>query len=505
VKTFTPLARAIRIAIGGAAGLTAALTAAPGIAQDQAGALDEVVITGSRIRQNPLEERLPVLTVGADDYAASGATSIADFVQKLPISGSAINRMNNSSGNLGYPPDGGGIGAGAAEIDLRYLASKRVLVLVDGRRWVKGSSGSGVSGAVDLNSIPANAIKSIEILQDGAVRGLWVGRDRRRAERHHGRRLRHVQDLRLRRPVRRGRRRHGGVRHAHGRRGRAQSRPDRRQLHESGSSEYGRPQELGVPHLRIPFGISSGTPNGRFVFCNLDCDPDSLTNDTVSVTPEGLNPVYIPGDPNNADASLGGADDFHHFETADRFNYQPYNHLVTPNERINVFAKGEYDIADNIQFKALASFNNRKSQGRAAPVPLFFGLDGGSTPYMVNYLWPANHPFNPFGVDLDGTTNATFVTKRPTEAGPRIFDQDVDTWYLSGGFEGDFEVGSRTYYWDVTGIKSENNARQTKHNQFNARYLNLGLGDPAVCAATPNCVPINIVGEGSLTRRCWTS
>ena len=109
-----------------------------------------------------------MLSVTSDDYEASGATSIADYIQKLPIAGSAINRTNNSSGNLGYPPDGGGIGAGAAEIDLRYLASKRVLVLVDGRRWVKGSSGSGVSGAVDLNSIPASAIKSIEILQDGA-------------------------------------------------------------------------------------------------------------------------------------------------------------------------------------------------------------------------------------------------------------------------------------------------------------------------------------------------
>ena len=96
-----------------------------------------MVVTGSRIRQNPLEERLPVLSVSADDYAASGSTSIADFVQKLPIPGSAINATNNSSGNLGYPPDGGGIEAGAAEIDLRYLASKRVLVLVDGRRWMK--------------------------------------------------------------------------------------------------------------------------------------------------------------------------------------------------------------------------------------------------------------------------------------------------------------------------------------------------------------------------------
>ncbi len=164
-----PLARAIRIAIGSAAGFTAALASTSGLSQEaQEAALDEVVITGSRIRQNPLEERLPVLSVSQADYEASGSTSIADFIQKLPISGSAINRTNNSSGNLGYPPDGGGIGAGAAEMDLRYLASKRVLVLVDGRRWVKGSSGSGVSGAVDLNSIPANAIKSIEILQDGA-------------------------------------------------------------------------------------------------------------------------------------------------------------------------------------------------------------------------------------------------------------------------------------------------------------------------------------------------
>src|SRR5688572_32686472 len=115
-----------------------------------------------------MERAAPVQTATAADIDRSGEVSVADYLQRLPISGSAINRTNNASGNLGFPPVGGGIGAGAAEIDLRYLASKRVLVLVDGRRWVKGSSGSGVSGAVDLNSIPASAIKSIEILQDGA-------------------------------------------------------------------------------------------------------------------------------------------------------------------------------------------------------------------------------------------------------------------------------------------------------------------------------------------------
>jgi iron complex outermembrane receptor protein len=479
-----PLARAIRIAIGGAAGLSAALASTVGLSQEAA--LDEVVITGSRIRQNPLEERLPVLSVSQDDYEASGATSIADFIQKLPIAGSAINRTNNSSGNLGYPPDGGGIGAGAAEMDLRYLASKRVLVLVDGRRWVKGSSGSGVSGAVDLNSIPANAIKSIEILQDGAsaiygsdviggvlniitaddydtfklsgYTGQYGDGDGETAE----------FDMRL-----------GGS----GERGRALvdiSYTNQKAVNTADRST----SEFPIPGF--PFGVSSGTPAGRFVFF------DPAAGDFVSVTPENTSPVYTPGN--------GAGDDFHDFALEDRFNYQPYNHLVTPNERFNLFAKGEFDISDNVKFQALGSFNNRKSQGRAAPVPLFFGVDGGSTPYMVNFFMPADHPYNPFDIDLDGTTNAPFFTKRPTEAGPRIFNQDVDTWYLSGGFTGDFELAGRTMYWDVTGVRAENNARQTKLNQFNARFLNVGLGDPAVCAATPGCVPINIFGEGSLTR-----
>lgn len=487
MKNASPLANAIRIAIGGAAGLSAALASTASLAQEPQGALDEVVITGSRIRQNPLEERLPVLSVDAEEFKQSGAVSIADFVQRLPISGSAINRTNNSSGNLGYPPDGGGIGAGAAEIDLRYLASKRVLVLVDGRRWVKGSSGSGVSGAVDLNSIPASAIKSIEILQDGA--SAVYGSDAI-----------------------------GGVLNIitaddydtfnisgyTGQYGDGDGETREFEVRLGGEAEHSRAlvavnytnqKEVNTADRRnseypipgFPFGVSSGAVMGRFVFF------DPVLGDFVSVAPNAgvENPVYIPGDP------TGG--DFHTFALEDRFNYQPYNHLVTPNERFNVFAKGEYDISDSVRFQALASFNNRKSQGRAAPVPLFFGPGGGSTPYMVNVVWPANHPYNPFGVDLDSTT-LDFIGRRPTEAGPRIFDQDVDTWYLSGGFEGEFTLAGREMYWDVTGVRSENNATQTKYNQFNARAISVAMGDPAVCAITPDCVPLNIVGEGSMTQ-----
>ena len=153
--------RVLRFACLAALGMTAASIS---IAQQSL----EVTVTGSRIRQDPLEVRLPVQVVTSEDIGNSGFVGVGDYLQSLPIAGSAINRTNNAAGNLGFPPDGSGTSEGASEIDLRFLGAKRTLVLVDGRRWVHGSSASGVSGAVDLNTIPADAIESIEILQDGA-------------------------------------------------------------------------------------------------------------------------------------------------------------------------------------------------------------------------------------------------------------------------------------------------------------------------------------------------
>src|SRR5947209_3129742 len=129
---------------------------------------NEIVITGSRIRRNPLDQTSPIVFIDQQDIQKTGLNSINDVLQRLPSSGGGLNGGNNTSGNIGAPPDGSGVGAGAAEIDLRYLSSRRVLVLVDGLRYVNGASASGVPGATDLNSIPASAIERVEVLQDGA-------------------------------------------------------------------------------------------------------------------------------------------------------------------------------------------------------------------------------------------------------------------------------------------------------------------------------------------------
>ena len=139
-------------------------TADPSV--DQAGG-DEIVVTGSRIRRSPLDQPSPVVTVDAQSIQRTGLSSVADVLQRLPSAAGGLNSKVNNSGNIGNPPDGGGVGAGSAEIDLRYLTAKRTLVLVDGLRFVNGASASGIPSTVDLNTIQVGSIERIEILQSG--------------------------------------------------------------------------------------------------------------------------------------------------------------------------------------------------------------------------------------------------------------------------------------------------------------------------------------------------
>ena len=77
----------------------------------------EIVITGSRIRRNPLDLNAPRVFVDQADIQKTGLNAINDVLQRLPSSGGGLNSRFNNSGNLGNPPDGSGVGAGSAQID----------------------------------------------------------------------------------------------------------------------------------------------------------------------------------------------------------------------------------------------------------------------------------------------------------------------------------------------------------------------------------------------------
>jgi iron complex outermembrane receptor protein len=115
--------------------------------------LDKIEVTGSRIKRADIETSQPIFSLSREDISAQGLTSIGDVIQNLTAGGSALNTTVNNGGN------------GETRVNLRNLGDQRTLVLVNGKRWV---GGTGLGGAVDLNTIPTAAVERIEVLKDGA-------------------------------------------------------------------------------------------------------------------------------------------------------------------------------------------------------------------------------------------------------------------------------------------------------------------------------------------------
>ncbi len=501
-------------------------------AQDEE-AVDTIVVTGSRIRQDPLNQPAPLVTVDDSDIAKSGLTSVGDLLQRLPVSGGGLNTKFNTSGNIGFPPDGGGVGAGAATADLRHLGPKRTLVLVDGIRWVNETSASGVSAATDLNTIPTSIIDHIEVLQDGA--SAVYGSDA----------IAGVINIITKKSFE-------GIEFSGYGGGYDEGDGDTSQFNISGgtSSESTRAffgvsyvdqrrvssadreiSEFPTPGVGACTGrCSSGTPQGRFFFT--DPNTGQGLNLTINNGVGGI-PTYNPADPPGGPRT----DDFHPFTVADRFNFQPFNLIQTPSERIGLYSQVETDLTENVSVYVKGLFNNRRSTSQAAPEPIFIGPEagnGGGSLLDITEV-DVDNPFNPLGFTLNLSTDTTtggtdyFIGRRPLEGGPRIFDQNVDTWYVGGGFRGDFAVGERDFFWDVNAVWSRNRADQTTHGSYNSQKIKNALGPgtvaglngatatacgevtdvggvPTVLSPIPNCVPFNIFGgqgangEGTITQ-----
>ena len=494
----------------------------PDIAEEPATASEpteagEIVVTGSRIRRDPLAQDAPIVFVDNEDIAKTGLNSVNDVLQRLPSSGGGLNGKFNNSGNLGNPPDGGGVGAGAAEIDLRYLGSRRVLVLVDGIRYVNGASASGVPGSTDLNSIPESMIERIEVLQDGAsaiygsdaIAGVVNIITKKRQAGFHG-----IAQL-------------GGYQEGDGF-------SQNYQLSWGNGSEGPLEVVVGGNYVKqssvsagdrsisrfpAPYADScaaggcSGFPvMGRFIVLrdpSLPADPDDPgpppvlgTNNFLDLTLNGPvfggPPVYDPADP------TGPGTDFHTFGTADRFNFAPYNYFQIPLERYGVFGNVRYELADDLNLSAKALWNKRKSKNQAAPLPFGVGPAAGITPVLDNTTIDATNPYNPFGVTLDAS-NMALVYRRFIEGGPRRFEQSVNTVYGVATLDGRFNIGANDWFWDLNAAYGRNKAKQTMYGNINSSHLRQALGPVADCVGQPGefggtCVPFNIFGgAGTIT------
>jgi iron complex outermembrane receptor protein len=121
-----------------------------------------IIITGSRIRQDPNNSALPLSIITNRDFQREGISSPEQLISYLTDNGSgADNLASNSDVVTGAARGTNGLSAA----NLRGQGSASTLILLNGRRVAAhGLQGS----AVDVNQIPFAAIDRVEVLKDGA-------------------------------------------------------------------------------------------------------------------------------------------------------------------------------------------------------------------------------------------------------------------------------------------------------------------------------------------------
>ena len=467
--------------------------ASPNVADDAPAGTD-IVVTGSRIRRDPLDQPSPVIAVDEQAIARTGLSSIADTLQRIPSSAGGLNTKFNNSGNFGNPPDGGGVGAGSAAIDLRYLGARRTLVLVDGLRYVNGASASGIPGTVDLNSIPDVMIGRVEVLQSAAsplygsdaIAGVVniitrSGQEGFRAQAQYGQFLKFDDGETQNYQVSWG---NGTSAPVDFTAGAFYIKQDSVRASNRAISQFPNP---GQTSCADPIGgCSSYTPLGRFLVNN--------QNLTLRAPVTGRRSVYDP---------TLATGDFRAFTNGDRFNFAPLNYFLTPNERYGGFVNARAEFSDALNLRVKMIYNRRDSQNQAAFLPLPLGPDAGGGPATRTISIDVTNPFNPFGRTLSGGGNgqpATYsaIFRRLVEAGQRTYTQAVDTMSGTVTLDGRFEMFGRNWYWDANAVLGFNDARQVFTGNVNVARLAQALGPISQC--TGSCVPLNVFGGvGSIT------
>src|SRR2546425_1191855 len=430
-----------------------------------------------------------------EEIAASGVATLGDFLQLIPWSGGGVNSMFNTGSD------------GTTQVSLRNLGPRHTLVLVDGKRWVNGGlgAGSGYVPAFDLNTISTAVIERVEVLKDGAsavygsdaVAGVVNIITRRRMNGVN------VEGYAGASP-------HGdafqgqlnGTAGISGDRGgfllslgafrQSSMLAANRQWAERALSYNSRPGRID------PSG-SSIIPAGRAHVDPAKC-PTQLCQRLNAAYPGAGAVDWIAdgnaamGEPVVTDPATGLSwrKYIDSGPVNDRYNFQAVNYLITPNDRLSLFASGDYRLVDFATARLQAAWVDSRSAYQAAPEPF-------QTIFAQTPLDPTN-PYNPFGVPI---ANAA---KRLLETGPRQRESEAQTIQLNGGLDGTIE---RTD-WSLSFGYGRTSSSSHGLGSLQTTTLGAGIG-PAFqdasgvwrcgtpAAPIANCTPVNLFGVGSVT------
>ncbi len=455
----------------------------------------ELVVTGSRIRRKDLAGPAPVVMFTREQILASGRTNVGDFLQTMPEQSNAINRGTNNSGD------------GSIRVNLRGIGEGSTLVLLNGRRLSSG--GLGADDSVDLTAVPTNVIERIEILKDGAsaiygsdaIAGVVNIITRKRyngAEANaYGNTTTHGDGASIEVDATIGSSNdRGGVLFSAGF---ARAEPI-----WAGNRDFSRIQrgldlsEGGIGDYQLGSPTNAGgviwLPPSQYGLQN----GNSFYNDIVRRFPNG----DLTLDPATGQwRQFGGPELPVDGGGGDGFNFQPYNYLVTPQERFQVFSAGDFELDKNVRVFYDAFYTKRSSSQILAPEPLNTDAEG--------ILISRDNLYNPFGRDFDA------FSRRLLEFDGRGFRQDSNNFHLTAGLDGDLPDSAGVFagwFWDLAFNYNRNETTEIKTGSLRNTRLQAALGPSFVdetgtpVCGTPDapiegCVPLNLFGgPGTITR-----
>jgi len=121
--------------------------------------VDEVTVTGSRIRRDDFTANAPVLSVSEQMFDQTTSIGVETILNRLPQFTPAVTQFTTADVQQTATNT-----VGVATVSLRGLGPNRNLVLINGRR----SMPVDPTMVIDTNSIPSSAIQRVEIISGGA-------------------------------------------------------------------------------------------------------------------------------------------------------------------------------------------------------------------------------------------------------------------------------------------------------------------------------------------------
>ena len=411
-------------------------------------ALEEVVVTGSRIKRSDAGSISPISVLTAEDLSVSGNLTLENFVQDMP----SVNGGDYGTG-VNNPP------TGLASVSLRGLGPNRTLVLVDGKRFASASTG----GYVDLNTIPTAIVDRIEVLRDGA--STVYGTDA----------IAGVVNIITKKDFE-------GVDVQIGYDVTDESDGDMWNASVVFGNSFDKGNFVVSAQVNKREEIRQG--DRAFSACPyFDDGTQLICGGSPTTTPAQFTPLGV-------DSAIGGqvldADGTttRDFDAAlDAFNFAALSYMTTPQDVFSAYAAANYELFEapalgRVNANLEMNFSARESDQLLAPVGTFGG-----------WITSQEHPDNPFGdilcaANIDCTTPQDVATsRRLTESGGRRFTQDVNTFRIGFGLDGQLDNG---LVWDMNYTLAKWEDSQRDEGRPNRPAIE-AMMDPTICAVFDGC------------------